>query len=78
MPEAFILAPAASACPVCDSGTGEQVRAGIIDGQFGANLLATLLPFAVVLGVAAVVHSGWAWRKNPADRKEKEEARGGN
>ena len=52
------LATPALACPVCDTGTGEQVRAGIVGGDLGWGLLATLLPFAVVLGVAAAIHFG--------------------
>ena len=48
----------AMACPLCDTGTGERVRAGIMDGNGGVGLVATLLPFAVVLGVTAVIHFG--------------------
>ena len=43
---------------MCDSETGQQVCAGIVDGGFAINLLATVLPFAVVLAVAAVIHLG--------------------
>lgn len=55
---AFALAPPAFACPICDSGTGEQVRAGILGEGLAAGLLATLLPFALTAGVVAVVHFG--------------------
>ena len=48
----------AMACPVCNTDTGQQVRAGIMDGNFGVSLLATLLPFAVVLGVVAIIQFG--------------------
>lgn len=61
---AVVLGAAAQAlgCPLCDTGTGEEVRAGIFDGEFGVNLLATVLPFVVFAGVAAVVHVGWPRR----------------
>ena len=53
-----ILATPALACPVCDSGTGEQVRAGILDEQFAFNVFATLVPFPILVGVAAFIHFG--------------------
>lgn len=53
------LAPGlAQACPECAAGVRAQVRRGIFDRGFAANLGATALPFAVFFGVAAVVHSG--------------------
>jgi hypothetical protein len=52
------LAPVAGACPLCDSGTGEQVRAGIAGDSLPSAVLAVLLPFAVTAGVVAVVHFG--------------------
>ena len=59
LPAVLLLAAGdAAACPVCDSGTGRQVRAGILDGDLGLNLLATLLPFMVVLAVVAAIHFG--------------------
>ena len=68
----FILAasPLAVGCPVCDTGTGEQVRAGIADGNLGLNLAAVLLPFAVVLGVAAVIHFGLPAARNKHARRD--------
>lgn len=50
------LAAPAGACPVCSRPTGRAVRAGILDGRLGLNLLAATLPFGVCLGVAAAVH----------------------
>ena len=45
----------ASACTVCDSEVGEQLRAGIFDRNFWANLLSVVAPFPCVLfGVALV------------------------
>ncbi len=47
------------ACPVCDTGTGEQVRAGILNEKFGSTLVTVLLPFPILLAVVAVIHFGW-------------------
>lgn len=56
---ALAFAPGvARACPICVSATGDQVRAGIFGPGLGANLAATLLPFAVVLGVAGLIRFG--------------------
>lgn len=64
-----VVALPAGACPVCGTGTGEAVRAEIVGDQLGVSVLATALPFAVVLGVAAVIHSGVPGaRKKHGDR----------
>ena len=56
MPRAIIAAvlgwfcPAAvSACTVCESEAGQQVRAGIFGDTFWPTLLAVLSPFPVLL-----------------------------
>ncbi|MDQ3621418.1 MAG: hypothetical protein M3463_02885 [Verrucomicrobiota bacterium] len=49
---------AASACPLCDTPTGEQVRAGIFNQDFAMTLLAVLSPFPVLLLVLAAMHFG--------------------
>jgi hypothetical protein len=46
----------AAGCPVCSSGTGRQVRAGLVDGNMGVSVLATVLPFVVLGGVVAGIH----------------------
>ena len=51
-------ASTSTACPVCDTGTGEQVRAGILDENFGSTLMTVLLPFPILLGVVAMIHFG--------------------
>jgi hypothetical protein len=38
----------ALACPVCETETGRQIRAGIFDASFPRYLVISLLPFAVV------------------------------
>jgi hypothetical protein len=56
------FAATALACPVCDSGTGEAVRAGIL-ADFGTHLLVTVAPFPVLVAVVALLHWGWPpWR----------------
>ena len=44
----------ACACTVCDSATGQQVRAGILDGRFMHTLMLTALPFPI-LAIACVL-----------------------
>jgi hypothetical protein len=46
------------ACPVCDTGTGREVRAGILGGDLVVTLLAVTLPFTLVAAVVAFVHFG--------------------
>ncbi len=55
---ALAFAPMASACPFCGSRTGEQVKAGIFNEDFGYNLSLTLLPFPILLGIVALIHFG--------------------
>ena len=53
-----VAAPPAVACPVCDTGTGDAVRAGI-RADLAVNVAATVLPFAAVGGVILAVHFGF-------------------
>jgi hypothetical protein len=64
---AILFASSAWSCPVCDSDTGQQVRAAIVDRDIGLNIVATLIPFAVVLGVTALIHFGGPRRKRERD-----------
>jgi hypothetical protein len=57
------VASTAFGCPVCDSGTGEQVRAALFDEDFGRTLIAVLLPFPILLAVVAMIHFGWPVRR---------------
>ncbi len=59
----FLGASSARACPLCDSETGERVRAGIFDADFGYNFFATVLPFSAFLAIVASIHYGWPWAK---------------
>lgn len=56
----LLLVPAAApACPLCDSATGQQVRAGIFDNDFWSTLLVVISPFPVLLLALAAYHFGW-------------------
>ena len=44
----------ATACPVCATALGEQVRSGIFGPDFLSNLLAIMLPFPDVVGNAMI------------------------
>lgn len=66
----LLFALPASACPVCDSPTGEQVRAGIAGDGLAAGLLATLLPFVLTAGVVAAIHFGGHSQRRPGNGDE--------
>ena len=51
-------ASVAAACPVCYTDTGDAVRQGIFNGDFGLNVLFTLVPFVFFYGLAAMVYFG--------------------
>jgi hypothetical protein len=53
--------PPVSACPLCESETGQQVREGIFNDDFGVNLLVTLLPFPVLIAIVVLLHYGLPW-----------------
>jgi hypothetical protein len=50
---ALLWASAATACPNCP--TARLARAQICDAHFGTNLVATLAPLAILLGVAVLL-----------------------
>ena len=57
---------AASACPFCESETGQQVKAGIFNDQFLMNVTLTLLPFPILLAIVALIYFdvSWPWKKH--------------
>ena len=57
------FASSAVACPICNTSAGDQVRAGILDENFGGTLVAVLLPFPILLGFVALIHFGWPSRR---------------
>jgi hypothetical protein len=60
----LLAAAIGEACPVCTTGTGEAVRAGIVT-DFGTRLLAIVAPFPVLIAVVALLHRGWPpWRSS--------------
>ena len=48
----------ASACTVCDSEKGQQVRVGIFGDEFWTTLVGVIAPFPVLLIVIAAYHYG--------------------
>lgn len=54
----FVAASAAPACTVCQSTTGQQVRAGILDRHFLPTLLFVALPFPILGAITALVYFG--------------------
>jgi hypothetical protein len=61
----FLLNAAATtsrafACPLCDSEVAQETRAGIFNEQFFSNLLAGMLPFAIVSAIALAVRVDWS------------------
>lgn len=51
----FWTAASASGCPLCDSGTGADVRAGIFNASFLVTLVEVLAPFAVLAMVLRIL-----------------------
>ncbi len=45
----------AEACPLCHTGTGQQVRQGIMDQNFFFNVTATLTPFFIIAIVISII-----------------------
>lgn len=46
----------AMSCPLCDSETADEVRAGLLDDVFFLNLGVAALPFAVLAVLIASIH----------------------
>ena len=46
------------ACTLCHTATGKQVRDGILGPDFGFNLIVTMTPFVIFLGIAALLYYG--------------------
>lgn len=65
----MLYASIASACPVCHTPTGQQVRAGIFDERFGENLLLTLAPFPALAAVVVAMHFGGRPRAGGRDER---------
>lgn len=49
----------AAACPICNTETGELVRAGIFGNDFWTTLLVVASPFPVLLLAIAAYHFDW-------------------
>ena len=66
----LLMSATALSCPVCDTETGKDVRAGIFDEEFGRNAVLTLLPFPVLLAIVAMIHFGFPAMGRPAPPQE--------
>lgn len=53
----------AQACPDCPEGIRKQVRAGIFDETFVANVGMAALPFGVLAAITAALHVGLPSRR---------------
>ena len=53
----------ASACPLCHTATGDKVRAAILGQDFWFNVGVTVLPFAIFLGITALIYYGMPTRE---------------
>ena len=61
----LVCASTASACPFCESETGQQVKAGIFNDHFWSNVLLTVLPFPILLAIVALIYFdvSWPWKQ---------------
>jgi len=70
---ATALASPSIACPVCDSDTGVEVRAGLFNGEFAITAAKVVLPFPVtlaLLGALAAAAPSLVPRRPAADSEE--------
>jgi hypothetical protein len=51
-----VNAPAALACPLCHTETGEQVRSAVFGAGFWFNVFVTVLPIALFLSIVALIY----------------------
>ncbi len=56
---AFLFPMASAVCPICNTETGEQGRAGIFGSDFWTTLLAIASLFPVLLLAIAAYHFEW-------------------
>lgn len=63
------------ACPYCDSEIGREVSKGIFNGDFGQNVLLTLLPIPVMLLIVGLLHLGLPAPKHVAQGEQHERPR---
>lgn len=59
----LVLPSVASACMVCNTELGHQIRHGVFDGHFASTAVAVLLPFPLFVLAGAAVHFGVPSRK---------------
>lgn len=66
----------AYACPICATDTGQQVREGIFNGSFGTNLVLTLLPFPILIGIILAIYFRFPGMPRSAPRRMGNQAEG--
>ena len=66
-----VFSTAALACPLCRTDTGKQVRAGIFGPDFTFNMVVTIIPFVIFLGITALIYFGLPTRGNRSDAHER-------
>lgn len=70
---AIVSASTLTSCPVCDTETGQQVRAEIFNDSFGSTILLISAPFAVFTLLAVALHVGLPftpWRARTESHRE--------
>ncbi len=67
---ALVPTAAAHACTVCDSPTGRQVRAGLLNGHFLHTLAVVLAPVPVFAAAVGLLHFGMPDLALPSARPE--------
>jgi hypothetical protein len=50
------IAVPASVCPICHTETADKIRHALFGPDFWFNLSVTLLPFAIFLGITALIY----------------------
>ncbi|BAM02800.1 hypothetical protein [Phycisphaera mikurensis] len=63
-----VVAAGAAACPLCDTGTGAEVRAGLVDEHLPVSVAAVALPLVgagLALGAVTLLPSSGSRARGP-------------
>jgi hypothetical protein len=60
----------AFACPFCHTETGKQIRSGVFGSDFRFNLIVTIIPFVIFLGITALIYFGFPTRGSRSKHNE--------
>lgn len=58
-----------SACPVCSTSRGAEVRSGIFNADFIPTMGMVLAPVPIFIVVVLLLHFGLPWRKERSDAR---------